>query len=119
MNRRLKNQFKLTLWSCAELLGGFGFFFALSWLFGSFCFTGSFCSLGTSLKAVNAAFDINKLFLSRKERVRAAANVHFNKWVFVAVFPFDSFFGGNRRTGQDTFAVVEVFEHDNAVIFVV
>ena len=53
----------------------------------------SFCFLGASLEAVDATFGIDDLFFAREEWMRCARNLNLYEWIFLAISPFDGFFG--------------------------
>ena len=90
--------------------GSFGFFRFVRKLFFA-----SFSGCGTGLKAIDTAFGVDDLFFTGKERVRSAADVYLDQWVFVAVFPFDRIVSRSGRLSQKGKTGLVVAKYDGAV----
>ena len=52
-----------------------------------------FAGGSTVLEAVDTTFGVDDLLFTGEEWVRGTRDVHFNKWVLVAIFPFNGFVG--------------------------
>jgi hypothetical protein len=59
---------------------------------------------------------IHELGLTRIEWVRLVAHLHFDQWVFVAVFPLDGLLGVGSGLAQECIFIGHVLEYDQAVI---
>lgn len=88
-----------------KLFFGFsgGFFLAAGGGFLSLAGKGGFALFGSGeagFEAVDAAFGVDDLFFTGEERVAGAADVYFDEWILVAVFPFDGVISSSRALRQ-------------------
>ena len=70
--------------------------------------------------ALDHTGSVNEHHLAREERMGSRTDFHFDQWIGVAVFPFDGFFRGARRSRFDPkwWVGTDVFKNYVAVFWV-
>src|SRR5690349_20054497 len=71
----------------------------------------------TFLEFINSTRSIYQYVLSGKEGVRHIRNFQFDQGIFVAVFPFHSFFSWRSRAAEELMPVTHIFKNYEPITF--